>query len=379
VAVVALAIGVGIVWAGWQAEVIGQRMGPAMQRLVSLSGGRLVRGFGGLLLFLAAQLALVIWWVRSRSHTDFSGRYRIWAWVSGAGFVFSASVSLGLHRVWSESLLYLLEANFPHGTTLCWLAPAVGCASVLLRDAYADMRDCRSSTTFLWLAMMNWSAAAVQLLGWGVGLPREWAAVVVISLALAGHYCLFVSMLLHARFVTFVSAEPPRRRHPLLMPLLRRLLAAVRMRRTSSAKHNRNKERSTDTASDTAPENGARQPEAGGEKPGRKTAKESSSKQTTPPTDKQTKNQRPAPDGDDHRTMAQAASSTKRNAADAETSETSSNQSVVTGNDHDRREEQPEGSTSRVDPSQPSTPKPKRLSKRERKKRRKQQRGRKKG
>lgn len=215
IAVVMIGVAAGILWAGWEVESIRETCGPAVADLVDLSRGRLLSGFGGLLLLLSSQLSLLIWWVRSRSHTDFSGRYRCWAWAAGIGFVFSCSVSLGLHHIWSKTLIHLLTIDFPRAETLCWLAPALGCASVLFRDLYADMRDCRSSTLFLRIAFIAWATSAVQLLGYGIDLPNGWNVLLVPACTLLGHYSFFMSMLLHARFVTFISAEPPPEQAPI--------------------------------------------------------------------------------------------------------------------------------------------------------------------
>lgn len=227
------ALGAGLLWGGFESQRIGEALGPDVRSLVAFENAKLIRGFGGLLLFVAAQFALLIWYVRSRSRCDYSGRYRSWAWAAGAGFLFSASVSLELHLAWSAMLRYSLHLEIPNIGTLCWLAPALGCGSVLFRDLYADMRDCRSSVAFLRLALLGWSAAAVQQLGYGLSLESRTEALAVSAAALFGHYCLFLSMLLHARFVIFVSAEPPEPRTPLwrtaLSAVLRPLRASLRV------------------------------------------------------------------------------------------------------------------------------------------------------
>ena len=216
-----LAFGAGAVWCGFEAEAIGQALGPDVKRLIEPAHSRLVRAFGGLLLFVAAQLALLIWYVRSRSRRDFSGKYRSWAWAAGVGFLFSASVSLELHRIWSAAIGYVMRLDTPYFDTLCWLAPAMGCGTVLLRDLYADMRDCRTSVFFLRTAFVCWTAAAIWLLGYGVTVPDRLSPLVVPSLSLLGHYCLFLALLVHTRFVIFISAEPPATRPSLVGSALR--------------------------------------------------------------------------------------------------------------------------------------------------------------
>lgn len=221
VAVLLFAFGVGSIWSGYESETIGQTLGPDVERLIEPGHSRLVRAFGGLLLFVAAQLALLIWYVRSRSRRDFSGRYRSWAWGAGTGFVFSASVSLELHRFWSAAIGHVMRLDTPHFDTLCWLAPAMGCGTVLLRDLYSDMRDCRTSVFFLRMAFVCWTAAAVWLLGYGVPVPDQFSQSIIPALSLLGHYCLFLALLVHTRFVIFISAEPPDPRRSLVGSAIR--------------------------------------------------------------------------------------------------------------------------------------------------------------
>lgn len=221
-------IGVAMLWAALESRALGEALGPEVEQLVSLDRARLIRGYGGLLLIVAAELALLIWYVRSRSRRDFSGRYRSWAWAAGAGFLFSASVSLELHRIWSAAISFALTLDTPHFETLCWLAPAMGCATVLFRDLYADMRDCKSSVTFLRLAFAGWTTSACALLGYGIPVPAAYAPLLVPASALLGHFCLFLAMLLHCRFVIYVSAEPPELRTPLWKAIVALATAPLR-------------------------------------------------------------------------------------------------------------------------------------------------------
>jgi hypothetical protein len=205
-----LAVGVGIFALDRQSRQIAQSLGPSAGDFASARTGRLLPFFSGVLLAVSAELSLLIGWVRSRSRTDFSGRFRIWRWASAAGFLLAATVLLDLHLLWSRTLIWRLKLDFAHAETLCWLAPAIGCGSVLIRDLLADIRGCRGSSTFLWLAVVSWGASVTVLLGGGEFIEdATWLALAVRSAATFGYYCLFVSLLLQARFVLFVSAEPP--------------------------------------------------------------------------------------------------------------------------------------------------------------------------
>ena len=168
--------------------------------------------YGSLSLFFAGQLALLIWWVRSQSRTDFSGRFRIWAWGSAFCFVFALTVALDLHHVWSATLLWFCKIDFWQKETLCWLAPTVGSATALMWEIKSDMRGCRISLGLFWLALFSWSISAALTLGLGdigqLGIDRVLAAT---GAAMLGHFSVFASMLFHARYVAYVSAESPPR------------------------------------------------------------------------------------------------------------------------------------------------------------------------
>ena len=216
IAAFVLLLGVLVFWAGFETERIGRTAGPAAARLVSFERNRLLKFYGAVLIAAASQLALLIWWVRSKSHTDFSGRFSIWRWAAAVGLVVSTGLLLELDVVCSRTLIWLLKIDFVHCETLCWLAPLIGCGSVLIRDLLIDMRNCRASISLLWMAIVGWASSIVILLGGDVlGVDQNLRPVIVSVCATVGHYCLFVSLLLHARSVIFISAEPPQLRLPL--------------------------------------------------------------------------------------------------------------------------------------------------------------------
>lgn len=216
----AFALAAAVVWAGWHAGRIGRRLGPAAEAFFALPGGRAAAGCGGLLMLASALLALMIYFVRSRSRADFAGRYRVWAWTAAIAFFAGVTILTGLHRVWARTLAFVLHLDVGSAETWFWLAPLLGCTSVLLRDLQVDMRRCRASGALLCLAILGWTSAVVQSLGYGIGLDDRVHAAAVAGLTLFGHWSLFTGLLLHARFVLFVSSEPP----PSCDPLWKRLL-----------------------------------------------------------------------------------------------------------------------------------------------------------
>ncbi len=215
VAFFGLALGAGILYCGHHAADLEEKLGPGFARLFNLSSGPVFRCYRSILLILSGQLALLIFWARSRSLQDFAGRYRLWVWVAGAWFWFAFSTASGAHHAWSESVVWLWwDAPLRNRTTLCWLIPAVLLGAELLWMMHRDMRGCRSSLSMLWLAAGLLLTAGVQTLLTDVG----WSELTQPAVAMGGVLCLFTSMLLHARHVIYQSAEPPQRR-PFRLPI----------------------------------------------------------------------------------------------------------------------------------------------------------------
>lgn len=238
-AVAVFAAAGGVLAAGWKSEGVAARLGPSAGAFVAFAGGKLVSAFAGALLLASAALAQLIWFIRSRSRQDFAGRYRIWGWGAVVGYFAAATVLTDLHLVWSRTLTFVLNVELPHAETWLWLAPLLGCTTVMLRDLLVDMRRCRSSRALLWAAILCWTSGLVQNLGYGLDWADRTNEAAVGAAALFGHCFLFASLLLHARFVLFVTSEPPATRESWWTRLNRRvagrLQAALRRRRDRSA------------------------------------------------------------------------------------------------------------------------------------------------
>jgi len=207
-----LLVGAGILYGGLCVSRQGNQLGPGFVRLFDLSSSPIIRCYSSFLLVLSGQLALLIGWARSRSLHDFAGRYRLWVWAAGAWFGFAFCVASGAHLAWTETAMWLWNAdlqswniNLQNREALCWLLPATVLGICLLWTLHRDMRICRSSVVMLWLAAGLCLAAGVlelEAVLWRNPLAQP-------ALAMGGHLCLLTSMLLHARFVIHVSAEPP--------------------------------------------------------------------------------------------------------------------------------------------------------------------------
>jgi hypothetical protein len=190
-----------------------QMMGPGWLRLIDANGGNLARMFQAGLLMAGGQLALLIWWGRSQSLRDFEGQYRIWRW-AGLVMLFAGWGLMGdWHWALSDTACWLWSARFPGREVVCWMLPGVLLAGILWRRLSADMRECKTSFCLLWLAAIACLAACVFRLGidrtgWDLPVKQLSGA----SLQMLSCVSLFASLLVHARFVIHVCAEPPERR-----------------------------------------------------------------------------------------------------------------------------------------------------------------------
>ena len=212
-------------------------MGPGFGGLFNLKNGPLVACYSALLLILAGQYALLIYWARSHSTEDFGGRFRLWNWVALTWFTYAFCLSTEGHLAWTQSVLWFLHGRHIEVPRLCWLIPAAAVGGEFLWLLHRDMRNSRLSAPMLWLAAAVCLTAGVLPL-----VPNATVnALVGPALIMGGPLCLFVSMLLHARHVVHLSAEPPplrRFRLPFRLPRLRLphlRFPRIRLRRSGSS------------------------------------------------------------------------------------------------------------------------------------------------
>lgn len=236
--------GAGVLAGTWAAAERPELLGPGFARYFEPSSSRAVTYFNTFLLISSAQLAFLIWWVRSRSLQDFSGRYRIWAWTALGGFAGALCLSTGAHTAWSDTVAWLWKVEFPSKQIWFWLAPALLWGGVTLQFLRNEMRECRASLSLLWLSAVCFGGIAA----WQFGeLPASFMERIPVSRAfletglMTLACCLvFQSMLLHARHVIYTSVEPPAKRESrfrLRLPFFgRRTTSADRPARRSSKK-----------------------------------------------------------------------------------------------------------------------------------------------
>lgn len=203
-------------------------LGPGWKRLVKGEGVGPRPLFQAGLLMASGQLALIIWWGRSRSLRDFEGHYRIWLWAALA-LLFAGWGLIGKwHWAFSETLCWLWPARFPQREVVCWLFPACLLAGVLWKKLSTDMRECKWSYGLMVLGLVLGMGACVFRLGIDrTGWPKDMKQLATASLQMASCVAIFVGLLVHARFVIHVSAEPPKLRQSAMGRILHRIAVFV--------------------------------------------------------------------------------------------------------------------------------------------------------
>ena len=206
---------------GWAAATHGEQLGPGFVLFFRLDAARLVRGFAAVGLLLAGQLALLISWVRSQSLQDFNGRYRGWVVCAILAFLGTMALETQLTAAWSATATWLWPAPFSHKSILLWLVPTALCGAYVHAYLVREMRDCRLSLTFLWLAFLLGGGTAAIMLARPLPLPPLQARLVECGVAMLFVICVFSSLLFHARHVVYVCVDPPSIRPSRTLALLR--------------------------------------------------------------------------------------------------------------------------------------------------------------
>lgn len=208
----ALAAGIALLVAGYSSPQWAAEYGPGAKRLLQGTATPILSWANTLILFMTAQAAWIVWWARARSLRDFEGSYRIWGWAAATYLVFSFAFATQAHMAWSETILYHIRWRTPGALLWCWLLPASAWGWGLALRLEQELRDNRTGH-WLFLAAGAWYLAIVGLLCqrqfWPQLCSAELSEFLLATLQLMGHACLFLSTVLHARYVLCCTAEPP--------------------------------------------------------------------------------------------------------------------------------------------------------------------------
>lgn len=171
------------------------------------------------LLVVAAQLALVIGWVRGHCLTDFDGRYRAWTRVAISWLVIAGVVGTGAHR--SISQLLLMQFGFEtvwQRETLAWLLPLGALVASVAWVMDGELKTSRTARFLMWAsagtAIGGLALVVEPNLVDGELVDRIPHLVPFLKLALmvSAPGLLVVSMGVFLRHVVHVSPEPAPRR-----------------------------------------------------------------------------------------------------------------------------------------------------------------------
>lgn len=163
--------------------------------------GSLSVWFSSALLFVAAQVALLVGWMRSQNPQDYAGRYRVWFWAAGCWFLLSLDETASLHEAFKEFASGITGTRLFGDGSLWWAAPYFGLLAFVGLKLFWEMRRCWLSSTLLQATGWVWAlAVATQL---GLILPETGARGVIVeeSAEMLGDLLLLLSMMVHARYL----------------------------------------------------------------------------------------------------------------------------------------------------------------------------------
>jgi len=203
-----LIVGGAITAAGCYTSVLGAFLGPEVGALFELPNGPVAKWYSSLLLSLAAQVALLIWWTRAQSLKDFDGRYWLWIRVACGCLVFSACVATDAHGVCQSIVRHFRPQTGGWRLALGWLVPAAIVGGLIVRGLSREMRGCRVSRLLILTTAGCYLAAALLGLEFENLCSRVTRHLLMQSSLLAGHIALFVGLWFHARHVMYCTADP---------------------------------------------------------------------------------------------------------------------------------------------------------------------------
>lgn len=183
----------------------------SLQELAATSQPRISKGLAGALLLVSGQLCLMIGWIRSRSSVDYNGRYRCWKWLSGllvlTGGLWITNVQDSLPQVaqlFAEPVIGFIGA----ARRTIVVVPLAAVSLWILSRVIPDMGRNRWSQAVFSIGVM---AAVARLV---LSYSPDFTAIpptALDGLLLSASVLMMCSLLLHTRFVLYISKDPPER------------------------------------------------------------------------------------------------------------------------------------------------------------------------
>lgn len=193
--------------------------GSDLGSLIAPLAERVLTGAGAAVWLLAAQLSGVIWWVRSRSQFDYSGRFSAWGWTSAGLLVAALCCLTNGHRFVAQLLAWSVSGFVTSdsiGFTAAWLMPTLAIGMAVWATTASELRDCFPSrlvhgfSAGLGLTMLGLEIWAART---GSSMRLEFASR---SLLVILQWSNLMTLLLHLRHVVHVTPDPPQARPALL-------------------------------------------------------------------------------------------------------------------------------------------------------------------
>ena len=185
--------------------------GSALGDRLALLAERLVRGAGVLSWWFAGQLSCLVWWARSQSRVDYSGRFHAWGWTA-AGFVAAGVLSLANLPQLAACLMAVRGGDpdvFTGGVTAIWLLPSLVVGLALWATLGNELRGCTASRILHSLTAVS----GLVFVGMELWLTRSDGTLALefaarLSLVVM-QWCSLMTVLLQVHRAVHISADPP--------------------------------------------------------------------------------------------------------------------------------------------------------------------------
>ncbi len=167
----------------------------------------------GTLLLLAAQLALLVGWVRSGSDIDYKGRYRWWKWLAAGQAVLAVLLLTNMTAAVPELITALLQpftGQISAARYAVVVVPAMTFWGIVLSKVVPDMSRSFLSQSLLLVAVLTVVVRFMLIHGAATATINP---MTLNAMVLSAAFAAFASMLLHCRYVAFICNDPPVQQH----------------------------------------------------------------------------------------------------------------------------------------------------------------------
>lgn len=185
------------------------------QEIFGLRSGRLLRFLNTTMLLSCAQLSFLILWRRSTSRKDFAGKYKVWFWVGVVSSVFCVATATRIHEGWASILTRNIKTHSEWWSTVLWIVPASSMLLSAMHLMRRDMPDHSLSLAGVQLSRLVATLAGINLLIGSQLWPASWEIPIDAALCSLWPTLFMSSLLIHVRFVTYVTNEATQERRRL--------------------------------------------------------------------------------------------------------------------------------------------------------------------